>query len=421
MEAFSKATKRPMVGDASGTILSLVASGEARTRLELTSVTGFSRSTVADRLAFLGEGGLVEERLQARPARGRPTRQLCLNPNCAVVLTADIGESHTQLTVMDLGCKVLAETGRDMDIHDGAVPMLEWIVGQFQELLITIGRGSSETLGIGLGLPAQIDFESGRVVAPSLMTGWEDFDIRGWLGARIDAPVTVENEVNLMAISEHQRFWPNVEHLFFIKAGTGIGSGIIANGRIYRGARGAAGEIGHIQVESPDGPLCRCGMLGCLEARASGWALARDLRAVGLRADSARDVVALVKANRAEAVQRVREAGRILGKVVADIGCLLNPGAIVVGGALTRAEDHLLVGLRGAFFQRALPLVTKGLILETARAEPSTCVHLGAALLVIESAFSPERVDQTLSRHWRARPQAPGRRPYAAQRARGSH
>lgn len=74
----------------------------------------------------------------------------------------------------------------------------------------------------------------------------------------------------------------------------------------------------------------------------------------------------------------------------------------------------MLVGLRGAFFQRALPLVTKGLILETARAEPSTCVHLGAALLVIESAFSPERVDQTLSRHWRARPQAPGRRPYAA-------
>ena len=249
MEAFRKATKRPMVGDASGTILSLVASGEARTRLELTRVTGFSRSTVADRLAFLGEAGLVEERLQARPARGRPTRQLCLNPDYAVVLTADIGESHTQLTVMDLGCKVLAETGRDMDIHDGAVPMLEWIVGQFQELLITIGRGSSETLGIGLGLPAQIDFESGRVVAPSLMTGWEDFDIRGWLGARIDAPVTVENEVNLMAISEHQRFWPNVKHLFFIKAGTGIGSGIIANGRIYRGARGAAGEIGHIQVE----------------------------------------------------------------------------------------------------------------------------------------------------------------------------
>ena len=90
MEAFRKATKRPMVGDASGTILSLVASGAARTRLELTRVTGFSRSTVADRLAFLGEGGLVEERLQARPARGRPTRQLCLNPDCAVVLTADM-------------------------------------------------------------------------------------------------------------------------------------------------------------------------------------------------------------------------------------------------------------------------------------------------------------------------------------------
>ena len=367
-------------------------------------MTGLSRSTIADRLAFLGEGGLVEERVQPRSARGRPTRQLELNPDCAVVLTADIGESYTHLAITDLRTKILAETGRALDIHEGPVPMLDWIAGQFHELLASIQGEPADVLGIGLGLPAQIDFESGRVVAPSLMTGWEDFDIRGWLNDRIDAPITVENEVNLMAISEHHRFWPNVEHLFFVKAGTGIGSGVIANGRIYRGARGAAGEIGHIQVESAEGPLCRCGMLGCLEARASGWALARDLRALGVPADSARDVVSLVKSNRPEAVQRVREAGRILGKVIADIGCLLNPAAIIVGGALSRTEDHLMVGLRGAFFQRALPLATKGLVLETAKADPSTCVLLGASGLVVEGAFSEARVEQTLSRHWRARP-----------------
>ena len=123
-------------------------------------------------------------------------------------------------------------------------------------------------------------------------------------------------------------------------------------------------------------------MLGCLEAHASGWALARDLRALGVSADSARDVVSLVKSNRPEAVHRVREAGRILGKVIADIGCLLNRAAIIVGGALSRTDDHLMVGLRGAFFQRALPLATKGLVLETAKADPSTCVLLGASRLV---------------------------------------
>lgn len=379
-------------------LLSLVASGEARSRLELAEITGFSRSTIADRLSRLLEGELISEHAQARPARGRPTRRLELNPNCAVILTADIGEAYTHLGVTDLGPDVLAESGRPMDIHGGPAPMLDWIMKEFVRLLAKLRRTPRDVLGVGLGLPAQIDFASGRVVAPSLMTGWEDFDIRGWFRGKIDAPIIVENEVNLMAVSEHRRFWPHVSDLFFVKAGTGIGSGIIANGRIYRGARGAAGEIGHIQVDPADGPLCRCGMLGCVEARASGWALARDLRALGIPASNARDLVALVKANRPEAIQRVRGAGRILGRVVADIACLLNPAAIIVGGALARAEDHLMVGLRGLFYQRALPFAARGLILEVAKADPDTCVLLGAARVVIDTEFAAEHVDGTLRR-----------------------
>jgi predicted NBD/HSP70 family sugar kinase len=383
-------------------ILSLVASGEARSRLELAEITGFSRSTIVGRLSYFLEGGVIREHAQARPARGRPTRQLELNPGCAVILAADIGEAYTHLAVTDLGPDVVAESGRPMDIHGGPGPMLDWIMKEFERLLAKLGRTPRDVLGVGLGLPAQIDFASGRVVAPSLMTGWEDFDIRGWFRGKIDAPIIVENEVNLMAVSEHRRFWPHVSDLFFVKAGTGIGSGIIANGRIYRGARGAAGEIGHIQVDPADGPLCRCGMLGCVEARASGWALARDLRALGIPASNAPDLSALVKANRPEAIQRVREAGRILGRVVADIACLLNPAAIIIGGALSRAEDHLMVGLRGLFYQRALPFAARGLILEVAKADPDTCVLLGAARAVINAEFAAERVDRTLRRLWSA-------------------
>ena len=384
-------------------MLSLIASGKARSRLELCEVAGLSRSTIADRLAYLLDGGLIVEHVQASAQRGRPTRRLDLNPGFAVVLAADIGETYAHLAITDLSPMVLVETGQPMDIHKGPVPMLGWIVTEFHRLLSSIGRAPSEALGIGLGLPAQIDFNSGNVVAPSLMTGWEGFDIRSWTGARLDAPVIVENEVNLMAISEHRRFWPHVSDLFFLKAGTGIGSGIIANGGIYRGARGAAGEIGHVQIDAADGPLCRCGMLGCLEARASGWALARDLRAMGIAAETARDVVALVKARRPEAIQRLREAGQTLGKVAADIGCILNPAAIIVGGALSMADDHLMVGLRGLFYQRALPLVARGLILETAKADPGTCVLLGAAQTVIDAEFAEDRIARTLRRHWSAR------------------
>jgi predicted NBD/HSP70 family sugar kinase len=126
-----------------------------------------------------------------------------------------------------------------------------------------------------------------RPVSLSLPLGWDDFDIRGWMRAHFEAPVLVENDVNLMTLSEFRRFWPDADQLLFVKAGAGIGSGIITDGRIYRGAQGAAGDIGHIQFASADAPLCRCGKLGCAEARAAGWGVGRDLRAQGYKAQNA--------------------------------------------------------------------------------------------------------------------------------------
>ena len=171
----------------------------------MAEVAGLSRSTIAERLAVLLKGGFVEERIEAQPGRGL-RRQLELNKNFAVVLAADIGETYAHLAVTDLRSAILAETGDNVDIHNGPESMLTWIVDQFKRLLALLSRTQDDVLGVGLGL-RQIDFEAGRVVAPSLMTGWGDFDIRGWLRGHLDTPVVVENEVNLMAISEHHRFW----------------------------------------------------------------------------------------------------------------------------------------------------------------------------------------------------------------------
>jgi predicted NBD/HSP70 family sugar kinase len=108
-------------------------------------------------------------------------------------------------------------------------------------------------------------------------------------------PTTIVVGFNTLALSEYRQFWPRVEHFFFIKAGTGIGSGIILNGAVYRGARGASGDIGHIQFDEVSAPLFRCGKFGCVEARAAGWAIARDLRANGYVAHNARDVIDLLE------------------------------------------------------------------------------------------------------------------------------
>jgi len=324
---------------------------------------------------------------------------LQLNRSFSVVLVSDVGETHVHSAVTTLDPSILAEAIDPIDVGSGPEAVLALIVGQYRQLLKKIKRPRADVLGIGLGLPAPVDNATGRVFGPSVMKGWDGFDARTRLQAEFDAPVIIENDVNLMTLFEVRHFWPQVTQLLFIKAGTGIGSGIVTDNRIYRGAQGAAGDIGHIQFSTSNAPLCRCGKLGCVEARAGGWAIARDLRASGFQAQNARDVVALVKKNQPEAVHLVREAGRVLGEVAADVVSILNPSVIVIGGTLAVAEEHLLAGVREMVYQRCLPLATHALQIAVARSDPRTGLLLGASLFVIEAQLQLSVIDQTLARH----------------------
>jgi len=383
-------------------LLSLIASGRAQSRAELIERTGLSRTTVTQRLNALIAAGLVDEAARTLPSGGRPTRMLELNTGFGVVLAADVGESVLRTAVMTLEPAIIVEATCAIEPRGGPLPALQTIVDQFQALLKQIGRPATDVLGVGLCLPAPVDFGAGRVFGPSIMTGWDDFDIRSWLRPRLGAPVIVENDVNLMTLSESRRFWPEVEQLLYIKAGTGIGSGIIADGRLYRGAQGAAGDIGHIQLNSEHPPLCRCGKLGCVEARAAGWALARDLREKGYDAHNARDVVALVHGNQPEAIHAVREAGRVLGEVTADVVSVLNPSVIVIGGTLSGVDEYLLAGVRQLVSERSLPLATRELRIVRARSDGSAGI-LGAAQLAIDTVLRPEAIERVVIDHVQSR------------------
>ena len=144
---------------------------------------------------------------------------------------------------------------------------------------------------MGVGVPGPVAFSRGEPVAPPIMPGWDGFSIPDWFGKHYDAPVLVDNDVNIMALGEHWTHWRDIEHLLYVKIGTGIGCGIVAGRRIHRGAQGAAGDIGHVRLAGHDDVICRCGNIGCLEAVAGGRALAANLTAAGLHAESSRDVV----------------------------------------------------------------------------------------------------------------------------------
>jgi predicted NBD/HSP70 family sugar kinase len=228
-----------------------------------------------------------------------------------------------------------------------------------------------------------------------MMPGWDGFSIPGWFSRHYDAPVLVDNDVNIMALGEHWTHWRDTEHLLYVKIATGIGCGIVSGRRIHRGAQGAAGDIGHVRLAGHDDVVCRCGNVGCLEAVAGGRALAARLADAGVPARSSRDVVKFVKAGEPLAIQAVREAGRCLGEVLAECINFFNPGAIVLGGDLAEAHQQLLAGVREVSFGRSLPMATRDLRLGCSQLGDRAGV-IGAAIMVIEHVLAPETVDRAI-------------------------
>jgi predicted NBD/HSP70 family sugar kinase len=383
--------------EAAGRLLALIRDGKASSRPGIERVSGLSRVTVIQRLRTLFDAGLVVEDDATEASGGRPARIIRANPDFAIALAADVGESVIRIAATDLSPRIVAETTIDLDVASGPETTLTEIARAARKLLNDLGKSGRKVLGLGLSLPAPVNHVAGRVVGPSVMRGWDDYDICGFLGGELRVPALVDNDVNLMALSEYRRFWPRIDHFLFIKAGTGIGSGIILNGALYRGARGVSGDIGHIQFDEVSAPLCRCGKFGCVEARAAGWAIARDLRANGFDANSARDVIALLEQREPDCIQRIREAGRVLGEVAADVVSVLNPTTIVIGGTLARAGDHLLAGVKEMIYRRSLPLALDGLGVFRARSDDRAGV-LGAAHLVIDAALAPEALAGTVER-----------------------
>ncbi|MEA5116113.1 MAG: ROK family transcriptional regulator [Propionicimonas sp.] len=369
-----------------------IADGTANTRSDLMRATGLSRSTVTERLDALFEAGLVKEADQRQPSGGRPSKRIVVNEEGHLVLAADLGEDHSRLVVTDLAGHVLGERVGAIAVGGGPSPLLSWIAEQARELVAELGRTAADLLGLGLAVPAPVDFARGQVVAPSVMTGWDGVDIQARFRELLDIPVLVENDVNARGFGEYLQGWQDYDDVLYIKAGTGLGSAILTGHDLYRGAQGAAGDIGHIRLEPDGGPLCRCGAIGCVEAIAAGWAIVRDLAAAGMPVASTRDAIAAIRDNDPIAIHRVREAGRVLGRAIAYTVNMLNPSLIIVGGSLTAAGDHLMLGIRESVYQYSLPLATRDLRIVPARGDDRRGA-IGMAHLIIKTSLQPTQIN----------------------------
>jgi predicted NBD/HSP70 family sugar kinase len=382
----------PLGPSATSDLFQILRDGKPRTRTELASITGLARSTIGLRIDSLMRLGLVGAIGDAISTGGRPSAQFALAASGRVVLGVDVGASHVRAAVSDHTGRLLAEVGEPIPVADGPERVLSWVAEASIELLARCGRTTGDLLAVGIGVPGPVEYSTGRPTNPPIMPGWDRYDVPGRLRDTFEVPVLVDNDVNIMALGERELAWPDANHLIFVKVATGIGSGVISGGLLQRGAQGTAGDIGHVYVARGKDVPCQCGNRGCLEAIASGRAIAQVLRDSGLEATGSQDVVELVKRGNLDAIQAVRQAGRDIGEVLTTCVSLINPSAIVIGGALAQAGEHLIAGVREVVYTRSMPLATEHLQITQSRVGADAGV-LGACMLAIHHALSPDRVE----------------------------
>lgn len=384
-----------------GELLALLRAGPPLTRAEVMAVSGLSRSTVNQRIDLLLEAGLVVERdpdVVPGRGRGRPAGSFALNAERGVLLVCDIGATAMRAAICDASGEVLRDCSATSDVTAGPAVVLAATEELFADLLAGAGRTADDVLGIALSVPGPVDHEQATVVSPPIMTGWDRFDLRGWFARTYACPLLLEKDATAMGWGEYRTHHRDADTMVMLKLGTGVGAGIIAGGRIHRGADGAAGDIGHTQTFEPGengGPVCRCGNTGCVEARAGGWALLRDLSAAGREVATVDDLVERIRHGDPVAVGLARSAGRVLGIALAEMVSILNPRVIVVGGQLAEAEEQIFAGLREMIYSRSLPLATRQLELHRSRLD-ERAGSVGLALLLADHLLDPARIDLAL-------------------------
>jgi predicted NBD/HSP70 family sugar kinase len=326
-------------------------------RAEIARSTGLSPATVSTLVGQLVETGLVvdaPQRLARRSQGGRPPALITLDPAAGVAIGIDFGKRHLAVAVSDLSHEILAERWRTMHEDYDARAGMDGAVKLVDEALARSGTEPDRVLGVGLGLPGPIHRSTGTVGSSAILPGWTDVRIAEVMSERLALPVHVDNDANLGALAElHWGAGQGASTLVYLKMATDIGAGLVIGGRLFHGAGGTAGEIGHTTVDEA-GPICRCGNRGCLEMFAAAPALAELLRTTRGEVTGDR-VVELALEGDPGCRRAIADAGSYTGHAVANLCNLFNPERIVVGGSLGAAGEVLLGPLREAVRRRVIP------------------------------------------------------------------
>lgn len=372
-------------------ILNLLWTEREISRADLSRRTGLSRSTVSAIVNDLLSTGLVKEAYAGASTGGRRPIMLEFQDDASFIVGIEIGATHISCVLTDLRCKVRASWSANAPVRDEPQIALDKMVAAVRSVLDADGIQPEQLLAIGVAVPSPVDNSRPGELLPLIVPKWQGYNIATTLEENFSRPVFIDNDANLGALAE--LWWaagPAVSNLVYIKVATGIGAGLIIDGRIFRGSAGIAGEIGHTAIDS-NGPPCGCGLNGCLTtfvgtnfllqhaaeyAQEHGTAAPRTLD----------EFVDAALEGDPRAAELVRYTGERLGIGVANMLNLLNPDTIILGGGITRAGDLLVDAVRSTIEKSSLAASVSNADIRVSALD-EWGIAVGAATLVLESAL----------------------------------
>ncbi|MFI1196429.1 ROK family transcriptional regulator [Micromonospora sp. NPDC020750] len=349
------------------TLLAQLRNAGPLSRAELIRLTGLSRTTLFDIIGDLIARGVVVERepaLSGHRGRGRPSTTVSLNPSAGQIIGIDLGRATITVIVATLSHDILARGSRAVTLTAGPARRADAAIKLTDDLVHEHDIDLRALEAIGLGLPGLVT-DRGRPAGGSPSAAAKQVSAR--IQDRYGVAVVTDNNSRLAALAEGT--WGatrDVRDAIYVRWSDGVGGGLIVDGRLARGAHGAAGEIGHVSVE-PDGEPCPCGGRGCLELLIRPAALIERCARRGVTVADPSDLVARARAGEPTVQDVVRHAATLLGRVLSGMVVQLDPGKVAIGGTLAHAGDAVLEPVRAAIGQLAIPRHPRRLDVVTAQ------------------------------------------------------
>ncbi len=383
-------------------ITNLIRDNDGISRAELAKTSGLSAPTVSRIVETLIQEGLATEIGAGESRGGRRPTLLKFSGVDSFIVGIDLGTTNIYGVLTDLDAKVIAEIRRPTQVEEGFARVMERTSGIIAELREQLGTRKGRVCGIGMAIAGLINREL-NIVEFSPDFHWHNVDIRASLAQDPDTPVIFDNVTRVMALGE---MWygagRDFRNFIMINVGYGIGAGIITQGAPLYGLKGLAGEFGHITLDKDSDVQCECGNFGCLEALASGNAIAKsaqkELRsgAVSILHEACEGDISRVTAEMvADAAKRgdgvawsvFDRAAEYLGLGIAGLINLFNPEAVFIGGGVAQAGDILFDRVRKTVNARALNKTASGVAIQPATFGPKAAV-MGAVSLILSGVVN---------------------------------